>query len=135
MHELAQWLRERHPNLSPEEALQVADKLYGEACAAMEAEIARLTRERDEAEGSLAGLADCIDQELRENGPVGVEQVPSLKADMRPFVRRLVDYVRERMERAATREQAELLADNATLRAALTAARQWSWAKSRPPKP
>jgi len=73
-------------------------------------EVARLTRERDEAEGSLAGLADCINQELRENGPVEVEQVPSVKADMRPFVRKLVDYVREQKERAAAREQAELRA-------------------------
>lgn len=46
-------------------------------------------------ESALAGLADCINTELRENGPHD-DQISGIDVDMRPFVRRLVDRVNAR---------------------------------------
>lgn len=54
--------------------------------------IARLKRELDKSETALAGLADTINQELRENGGDQFQTHPG--EDMRPAVRRLVDCVR-----------------------------------------
>lgn len=75
-----------------------------------EAQVARLTIERvglktstNDCEGLLAGLADCINQELRENGPVDVPQIKEYRGsvDMRHFIRLLVDVVRARWSRLA----------------------------------
>lgn len=58
----------------------------------------QIERERDEALSQLAGIADCINQELRENGPHD-DQIEGIGVDMRPFVRRLVDRVNARHEK------------------------------------
>src|SRR3990167_9420521 len=61
---------------------------------------------RAEWEGRAASLADTINQELRENGPLGVYQVDT-NDDMREAVRLLVDYVRESATHAARAEMAQ----------------------------
>ena len=48
-------------------------------------------------ERRAASLADTINQELRENGPLGVFQIET-ESDMREAVRLLVDLVRERYD-------------------------------------
>ena len=57
-------------------------------------------------EGRAASLADVLNQELRENGPLGVYQVGT-HDDMREGIRVLVDYVREVSARVAQAEQRE----------------------------
>lgn len=49
-------------------------------------------------ESNFASLVDALNTELRENGPVDVNQA-GINDDLRPFVRRLVDYVRARGDR------------------------------------
>ena len=61
---------------------------------------------RVNAHGRAASLADTINQELRENGPLGVYQVDT-NDDMREAVRLLVDYVRESATHAARAEMAQ----------------------------
>ena len=53
-------------------------------------------------ESSLASLADCINQELRECGQFSMQIEDYLGDDMRPFIRRLVDANRKR---AAAQEE------------------------------
>lgn len=66
-----------------------------------------VTKQRDEARSLLAGLADCINQEIRENGP-HTDQITDYCGDMRQFIRRLVDYVRQRELQSLTEENARL---------------------------
>jgi len=58
-------------------------------------ELAALQSRLQAAETKMAGLADCINQELRENGPADVLQV-ELDDDFRGAIRLLVDLVRSR---------------------------------------
>mgnify|MGYP001591707484 CR=1 FL=1 len=57
-------------------------------------------------EGRAASLADVLNQELRENGPLGVYQVGT-HDDMREGIRVLVDYVREGSARVARAQGGE----------------------------
>lgn len=59
---------------------------------------------REESEDRLAGMADCINLELRENGTLDVPQITAWLDDMRPYVRLLVDYVRARALRTQAQE-------------------------------
>ena len=47
-------------------------------------------------EASLASLADCINQELRESGDFTNQITDYLGGDLRPFIRYLVDANRKR---------------------------------------
>ena len=49
-------------------------------------------------ESNFASLVDALNTELRENGPVGVEQA-GVNNDLRPFVCKLVDYIRGRNDK------------------------------------
>ena len=57
-------------------------------------------------ESRAASLGDCLNQELREHGPVNVTQVET-GDDMRDALRLLVDLVRRSSEYAAHAEQRE----------------------------
>ena len=63
-------------------------------------------------EARAASLADCLNQELRENGPIDVLQVAP-EEDLRPALQLLVDLVRQYGERRVAetrREQIEIAA-------------------------
>ncbi len=49
-------------------------------------------------ECNAAGVADTINQELRERGPVNGEQIGNYLDDIRPCVRLLVDYTARKAE-------------------------------------
>lgn len=59
---------------------------------------ARSARGDRDLEGALAGIADCINTEIRENGPWDDQIHGWVDTDMRPFIRRLVDYVRHKVQ-------------------------------------
>jgi hypothetical protein len=71
-------------------------------------EIETLRKRAEAAEQALVSLADVINQEIRENGPLNAEQA-KIGDDLRPFVWRLVDNVRytERRVLEACRQDAE----------------------------
>lgn len=64
--------------------------------------VARNAEGRDfDAEAALAGIADVLNQEMRENGDFR-DQIAGIKEDMRPFIRQLVDAVRTRSTPSST---------------------------------
>jgi len=76
--------------------------------AALEEALAR-GAEREEAERVLVGIADTLNQELRENEG-GAHQVGSVKEDMRSALRLLVDSVRRVEQRRTEKAEAALAA-------------------------
>lgn len=89
--------------MRPEEFAKILDTDYGDGLrdAGRRALTAwlRVRDERDEAEGKLAGIADTLNQELRENGGDRFQTDPT--QNMRLAIQRLVDCVNVRAGAAA----------------------------------
>jgi len=88
-------------------ALHTDEFVRSDDVTALESELALLRRAVDESETALAALADCINQELRESGEFGSQVSDYLQADLRPYIRHLVDLNRQKLikEQADERQQ------------------------------
>jgi hypothetical protein len=67
--------------------------LYHDLLPAVLATLDATRSQLEQAQSSLASLADCINTALRENGPINVLQISHEADDMRSFVHMLVDLV------------------------------------------
>lgn len=107
--------------------LEWADKYKEDVFALMDA-LKAAEQERDDALSTLAGLADCINTELRQVGMLdagGAGTGADSCEDMRPWITRLVDLVREQERRGGGGERAawvEAMAQVGRFRAVIYAA-------------
>lgn len=85
-------------------------------------------KEIEGCESALWQLADCINQEIRENGPRTDQIFNVYTQDLRMFVKRLVDYCRadskQRIE-AAERQLSDLRAEVAEMNRCVELLAEW----------